>query len=318
MAFGKYSTTADVICGHDLTGKETIVTGGAGGLGLETARALAGAGARVVLAGRDPAKGEAAAVRLREETGNDLIVFQLLDLGSLESVTAFARRYLATWKPLHILINNAGIMAAPLARTVDSFESQFGINHLGHFALTTGLLPALRAAGAARVASLSSRAHRRSDIDFDDPNYRHRPYDPWEAYGQSKTAVALFAAGLTARHAPDGITCNALEPGTVMTGLTRHISREELVARGWADEDGTAARLPGWKTPQQGAATSIWAAVAPELAGVGGKYLEDCAVAEPWTKDPDPPPGYYLPYALDPNHADRLWNLSEQLFAGRI
>jgi NAD(P)-dependent dehydrogenase (short-subunit alcohol dehydrogenase family) len=216
------------------------------------------------------------------------------------------------------LINNAGIMAAPLARIVDSFESQFGINHLGHFALTTGLLPALRAAGAARVASLSSRAHRRSDIDFDDPNYRHRPYDPWEAYGQSKTAVALFAAGLTARHAPDGITCNALEPGTVMTGLTRHISREELVARGWADEDGTAARLPGWKTPQQGAATSIWAAVAPELAGVGGKYLEDCAVAELWTKDADPPPGYYLPYALDPNHADRLWNLSEQLFAGRI
>jgi len=163
------------------------------------------------------------------------------------------------------------------------------------------------------VVSLSSRSHRRSDIDFDDPNYLHRPYDPWEAYGQSKTATALFAVGLTARHAPDGITCNALEPGEVMTGLFRHISREEVVARGWAKEDGTPARLPGWKTPEQGAATSIWAAVAPELEGVGGKYLEDCAVAEPWTKDGDPPSGTYLPYALDPGHAQRLWDLSQQL-----
>jgi NAD(P)-dependent dehydrogenase (short-subunit alcohol dehydrogenase family) len=313
MSFGKYSTAAEVISGHDLTGKETIVTGGAGGLGLETARALAVAGARVVLAGRDPARGEAAAVRLREATGNDLIVFQPLDLGSLESVTAFARRYVATGQPLHILINNAGIMAAPLARTADGFESQFGINHLGHFALTTALLPALRAAGTARVASLSSRAHRRSDIDFDDPNYRHRPYDPWQAYGQSKTATALFAVDLTARHAPDGITCNALEPGTIMTGLMRHISREELVARGWADQDGTPVQPPGWKNPEQGAATSIWAATAPELDGVGGKYLEDCAVAQPWTKDGDPPSGNYLPYALDPGHAQRLWELSEKL-----
>jgi NAD(P)-dependent dehydrogenase (short-subunit alcohol dehydrogenase family) len=163
MAFGKSSTAMEVISGHDLTGKETIVTGGASGLGVETARALASAGARVVLAGRDPVKGEAAAVRLREETGNDLIVFRPLDLGSLESVTTWARKHVATGKPLHILINNAGIMATPLSRTDDGFESQFGTNHLGHFAFTTGLLPSLRAAGTARVVSLSSRAHRLED-----------------------------------------------------------------------------------------------------------------------------------------------------------
>lgn len=313
MAFGKYSTAAEVISGHDLTGAYTIVTGGPGGLGSETARALASAGAWVVLAGRDPARGEAAAARLREETRNDLIVFRLLDLGSLESVATFAATYVATGNPLHILVNNAGLMATPLARTTDGFESQFGINHLGHFTLTTGLLPALRAAGGARVVALSSRAHRRSDVDFGDPNYLHRAYDPWQAYGQSKTANALFAVGLTARHAPDGITCNAVMPGTIMTGLMRHMAREDLVARGWATEDGTPVQPPGWKTPQQGAATSIWAAVAPELDGVGGKYLEDCAIAEPWTKDTEPPFGYYLPYALDPSRAQRLWELSGKL-----
>lgn len=313
MAFGKYSTAQEVISGHVLGGTETIVTGAAGGLGFETAKALAGAGARVVLAGRDSVKGEAAAAWLREETGNDLVVFWPLDLGSLDSVTVFAGKYLASGKPLHILINNAGVMATPLARTAEGFESQFGINHLGHFALTTGLLPALRAAGTARVVSLTSRGHRRGDIDFDDPNYLRRPYDPWQAYGQSKTATALFAVGLTDRHRTDGVTCNAVMPGTIMTGLMRHMSREEFVARGWAQEDGTPARLPGWKTPEQGAATSVWAAVAPELEGVGGKYLEDCAVAEAWTKDGDPPFGTYLPYALDRDHADRLWNLSEQL-----
>ncbi len=318
MAFGKSSTAMEVISGHDLTGKETIVTGGASGLGVETARALASAGARVVLAGRDPVKGEAAAVRLREETGNDLIVFRPLDLGSLESVTTWACKHVATGKPLHILINNAGIMATPLSRTDDGFESQFGTNHLGHFAFTTGLLPSLRAAGTARVVSLSSRAHRRGDIDFDDPNYLHRPYDPWEAYGQSKTACALFAVGLTARHSHDGITCNAVMPGAIMTGLQRHVPHNELMDMGWSKQDGTPARLPGWKTPEQGAATSIWAAVAPELEGLGGKYLDNCATATPWTKDGDPPNGHYLPYALDPDHAERLWELSEELIAGRV
>jgi len=161
------------------------------------------------------------------------------------------------------------------------------------------------------VVSLSSRAHRRSDINFNDPNYHSRPYDPWEAYGQSKTACALFAVGLTAHYGPDGITCNAVMPGGIMTGLQRHMRREEIIARGWG------VPVPhGWKTPEQGAATSVWAAVAPELDGVGGKYLDDCAIASPWARDDDPPNGHYLPRAMDPVRAERLWTLSERLISG--
>lgn len=306
--FGRDSTALEVIAGHDLTGKETIVTGGASGLGFETARALAAAGARVVLAGRDEVKGELAVKALRAETGNEKVVHRRLDLASLESVTTWARRHSATGRPLHILVLNAGVMASPLTRTVDGYESQFAINHLGHFAFTVALLPSLHLAGTARVVSVSSRAHRRGDIDFADPNYEHRPYDPWQAYGQSKTAGALFAVGLTARYARHGITSNAVSPGGIKTGLQRHLSPRELAAMGW-----DVSAPEGWKTPQQGAATSVWAAVVPELDGIGGKYLEDCAIATPWTHNDAPPPGHYLPYAMDPDHADRLWTLSERL-----
>ncbi|SDH35494.1 SDR family NAD(P)-dependent oxidoreductase [Nonomuraea jiangxiensis] len=309
-AFGQDSTALQVIAGHDLTGKETIVTGGASGLGYETALALATAGARVVLAGRDDAKGEQAVKALRARTGNEKVVHRHLDLASLESVTTWARKHSATGKPLHILVLNAGVMALPLIRTVDGFESHFAVNHLGHFAFTIGLLPSLRAAGAARVVSVSSRAHRRSDVIFEDPNYAHRPYDAWEAYGQSKTANALFAVGLTTRYIGHGITCNAVSPGGIKTGLQRHMSPQEITSRGWG------APVPsGWKTPEQGAATSVWGALAPELDGVGGKYLEDCAVAAPWTQDDNDslPSGHYLPRAVDPDRADRLWTLSERL-----
>jgi NAD(P)-dependent dehydrogenase (short-subunit alcohol dehydrogenase family) len=291
---------------NDLSGKESIVTGGYGGLGYETAKALANAGARVVVAGRDATKGEAAVARLRAATGNDKIVFRPLDLASLESVTTWASRHAATGKPLHILVNNAAVMATPLTRTADGFESQFGVNHLGHFAFTVGLLPCLRAAGHARVVCLTSSAHRRSDIDFDDPNYEHRTYDPWQAYGQSKTANALFTVGFTARYAKDGVTANAVMPGAINTGLQRHLDEEALRERGWLDTS-------GWKTPEQGAATSIWAALAPELDGVSGAYLEDCAIATPWLQDGALPGGHYLPYALDPGNAERLWRLSHKL-----
>jgi NAD(P)-dependent dehydrogenase (short-subunit alcohol dehydrogenase family) len=304
-------TAAEVIAGHDLTGKETIVTGGYGGLGYEIAKALAGAGARVVLAGRDPAKGEAAVGRLRTATGNDKVVFRAVDLASLESVTTWARRHAETGKPLHILVNNAAVMATPLSRTVDGFESQFATNHLGHFAFTVGLLPCLRAAGNARVVSLTSSAHRRSDIDFDDPNYEHRPYDPWQAYGQSKTANALFAVGFAAHHADDGVTVNAVMPGGIRTGLQRHLSDDDLRKRGWTGS------VPGWKTPEQGAATPVWAAVASEVDGVSGKYIEDCAIATAWSRGDSPPPGHYLPYALDPANAERLWELSRKLIGQR-
>jgi len=314
MTFDAHSTADDVLQGRDLTGTEVIVTGGAAGLGAETARALAAAGARVILAARDRTRGEQAAARMRETTGNPDVEFGELHLDSLASVRGFAARYLDTGRPLHILINNAGIMAAPLTRTAEGFESQFGVNHLGHFALTTELLPALRAAGTARVVSLSSRGHRRSDVDFDDPNYEHRSYDAWEAYGQSKTANGLFGVGLTARHRDDGITGNAVMPGMIMTDLMRHVTADQLEARGWVGKDGRPRTdLPGWKDIPRGAATSVWAAVAPELEGRGGLYLDDCAVARPWTAGGDPPTGHYLPYLLDPGHADRLWDLSAKL-----
>jgi NAD(P)-dependent dehydrogenase (short-subunit alcohol dehydrogenase family) len=273
---------------------------------------LATAGARVVLAARDQQRGPAAAAGLREATGNPHVEFRALDLGSLASVRAFAQGFLATGRPLHLLVNNAGIMATPLSRTADGFESQFGINHLGHFALTTDLLPALTADGA-RVVVLSSRAHRRGDVDFDDPNYERRPYDPWQAYGQSKTANGLFAVGLTALCAERGVTANAVMPGAIMTDLQRHIPEQDLRSMGWVDEHGARRDMAGWKTVEQGAATSIWAAVAAELKDVGGLYLDDCAVAKPWTRDEDPPTGTYLPYLLDARNAERLWKLSQAL-----
>jgi NAD(P)-dependent dehydrogenase (short-subunit alcohol dehydrogenase family) len=307
---GRSSTALQVVAGHDLTGMETIVTGGASGLGYETSRALVAAGARVVVAGRDQARGEQAVRALREDTGNGKIVFRPLDLASLESVTTWARRHSGTGKPCHILVLNAGVMAPPLTRTAEGFELQFGVNYLARFVFALGLLPSLRAAGTARVVSVSSSAHRRSDIDFGDPNYLHRPYDPWQAYGQSKTACALLSAGLTARHRDQGITCNAVLPGAIRTGLQRNMSQQEMAARDW-----DVTTPPGWKTPGPGAATTIWAAVASELDGIGGAYLEDCAIARPWTKDEPLPAGHYLPYALDPEHSDRLWHLAEQLTA---
>jgi NAD(P)-dependent dehydrogenase (short-subunit alcohol dehydrogenase family) len=270
-----YATASEVVSGHDLTGMNVIVTGGTSGLGAETVRVLAAAGAHVVAAGRSLGMAE-------------LPASAEFDLASLKSVDAFVGRWN---RPLHLLINNAGVMRTPLGRTADGFEPQFGTNHLGHFALTTGLLPALRDAGGARVVVLSSRGHRRSDVDFDDPNYLHRQYDPWEAYGQSKTANCLFAVGLTRR----GMPANAVATGAIQTSLTRHMPRQELAERGWLDSAGNRANGPGpeWRTVEQGAATTVWAAVAPELEGVGGKYLDNCAIAEPWTGEGEVPFGFY-------------------------
>ncbi|HEV2634405.1 MAG TPA: SDR family NAD(P)-dependent oxidoreductase [Actinocrinis sp.] len=316
MTFDRHSTADEVLQGRDLTGRDVIVTGGAAGLGAETARALAAAGARVLLAGRDDERGRAAADRIRDRTGNPHVEFRTLRLDDLASVRAFAADRLATGRPLHLLINNAGVMANPLTRTADGFESQFGVNHLGHFALTTALLPALLDAGTARVVALSSRGHRRGEVDFDDPNYERRPYDAWQAYGQSKTANGLFAVGLTARHGAEGVTANAVMPGSVMTDLMRHMTPADFADRGWADEDGRPRTdMPGWKTVAQGAATSVWAAVAPELDRRGGLYLDNCAVGRPWTVDGVPPDGYYLPYLLDADRAEQLWELSLKLTA---
>jgi NAD(P)-dependent dehydrogenase (short-subunit alcohol dehydrogenase family) len=307
--FDARSTAREVVNGHNLNGREAIVTGGASGIGVETVRALALAGARVIIATRDAAKGEAVAATLRKETGSAKIEFRSLDLASLQSVKSFVGSFLALRRELHLLINNAGIMAAPLAYTDAGLESQFGTNHIGHFLLTIGLLPALKSAGKARVVSLSSLGHRRSEVHFDDINFRQRPYDPWLAYGQSKTANILFAVGMTQRFSADGISTNAVHPGGIMTGLQKYVSREEQMKMGWIDDAGMLN--PRMKTIEQGAATSIWAAVAPELDNVSGRYLEDCTIAKPWSDDR--PMSGVKSYALDPAKAERLWSVSEEI-----
>ncbi|GGS02032.1 oxidoreductase [Deinococcus sedimenti] len=302
---------ADLVKDIDLKGQTAVVTGGASGLGIETVRALLGAGARVIMPVRDTARGEQVARDLAQATGNSDVHVLHLDLSSLASVRQAAREILALAPQIRMLINNAGVMATPQGQTADGFETQFGTNHLGHFQLTRLLLPALMAAAPARVVSLSSSAHRLSDIHWDDPNFRATPYDPWQAYGQSKTANALFAAELNRRYADQGVTANAVHPGGIMTGLQKHMPEGEAQRRGWIDENG--APHPAFKTPAQGASTSIWAATAPELDGVGGLFLEDLQQSTPLDEtNPNPMFGYKL-HALDADSARRLWTLSEDL-----
>jgi NAD(P)-dependent dehydrogenase (short-subunit alcohol dehydrogenase family) len=304
--FNAESTAAEVIAGIDLTGRRAIVTGGASGIGIETARALASAGAEVTLAVRDLHAGERAAAGITVSTGKKQVLAAPLDLADQASVQAFA----AAWDgPLHILVNNAGIMASPLMRTPQGWEMQFATNHLGHFALATGLHRALAAAGGARVVSVSSSAHHRSPVVFDDIHFEHRPYDPWLAYGQSKTANVLFAVEATKRWASDGITASALMPGGIRTNLQRYVTDEEL------DRLRTAAggATLKWKTPEQGAATSVLVATSPLLDGIGGRYFEDCNEAE--TGNLSARNGV-AEYALDPDAAATLWEVSLKTLAG--
>ncbi len=310
--FGAFTPATDVTQGHDLTGTSAIVTGGASGIGIETARALAEAGAAVTLAVRNRAAGEDAAASINQTAKGAKTTVGALDLSDLASVRAFASAWGAA--PLHILVNNAGVMACPLAYTADDLEMQIGTNHFGHYLLSVLLAPELMAGGEAqgrpaRVVALSSIGHRRSPVNFDDPHFRARPYDKWDSYGQSKTANALFAVGFHQRFKDRGVTANSVMPGGIMTPLQRHLTNEEMVAMGWIDEAGKV--VPDrFKTPEQGASTSVWAAIGPELEGVGGLYLENCAQAGPWTRAA--PYEGVMPYALDPEAADRLWGLSEK------
>ncbi|MEU8223001.1 SDR family NAD(P)-dependent oxidoreductase [Kribbella sp. NPDC048915] len=293
------STAAEVIAGVDLSGRRAVVTGGASGIGVETVRALAGAGADVTLAVRNTATGERVAAEIIESTGNNHVYVARIELADRASVRAFAE----TWDgPLHILVNNAGVMAEPLQRTPEGWEHQFATNHLGHFGLTLGLHGALAAAGDARVVSLSSRAHQRSDVHFDDIHFERRPYDPWLAYGQSKTANVLFAVEAAKRWASDGIVVNAVMPGGIRTPLQRHLSDEEM-----KQFDGYQ-----WKTTEQGASTSVLLAGSPLVAGVTGKYFEDNNEALPYAEGQN---GGVMEYALDPESAARLWDVSEQMLA---
>jgi NAD(P)-dependent dehydrogenase (short-subunit alcohol dehydrogenase family) len=283
------------------------VTGGSGGLGAETARALASKGARVVITARDVAKGEEVAEGIRKSTGNAGVEVEELELGSLASVRAFGDRFLARHDALQILVNNAGVMACPFARTKDGFELQFGTNHLGHFLLTGLVAPALLGGAPARVVSVSSRGHQQSPVVFDDIQFERRPYNKWLAYGQAKTANILFAVELDRRLGPRGVHANAIHPGVIPTGLARHLVPE--------DYELLRKRQPGGqmklKTVESGAATSVYAATAPELEGRGGLYLEDCGVAE--VDDTENAAGGVRSYALDADAARRLWSISEEL-----
>ncbi|MFC7262266.1 SDR family NAD(P)-dependent oxidoreductase [Streptomyces lutosisoli] len=305
--FGAGTTAAEVIDGVDLHGRRAVVTGASSGIGVETARALAAAGADVTLAVRDTDAGARVAARLEKELppASGQLTVGRLDLADRSTIAAFV----AAWQgPLHILVNNAGVMATPtLTRTPDGREWQFGVNHLGHFALAAGLHPALAAADGARIVSVSSIGHLFSPVVFDDLDYHFRPYDPWTSYGQSKTANALFAVGAAGRWADDGITANALMPGNIAdTSLARHMDMQQVadfIASG-------ELALPPQKTVEQGAATSVLLAASPTVDGITGRYFEDCAQSQPVTERAGAVAGV-APYALDPENAARLWAVSE-------
>ena len=305
-SFGKETTADDVLEGIDLTGKFILVTGASGGIGAETARALAAAGASVTLAARNVSKAEGVAVEIRTSTGNPAVDVLELVLDQPDRVREAAKVYLAGHDKLHLLINNAGVMACPLERTAAGWEMQFATNHLGHFLFTCLLAPILRAAAPARIVNVSSAGHRFSGIVFDDIHYEKRPYDKWEAYGQSKTANVLFSVELDRRLGADGVHAYAIHPGMIMTELARHMSQDDLKELGRRRPAGAKLEV---KSIPAGAATSVYAATAPELEGRGGLYLEDCDVAGQKT------PGSEIgvsEYALDPELARRLWTVSEQ------
>ena len=311
--FHSRSTGAEVLADVDLTGKTVIVTGGYSGIGLETTRALAAAGAHVVVPVRTAEKAEDALAGIDGQVESEP-----LDLSDLSSVRAFTHSMAAQLPQLDILINNAGIMACPLARVGPGWESQFGVNHMGHFALTQGLLPLLRRADHPRVVSLSSTGHKVGGIRWDDIDYNRTPYDKWQAYGQAKTANALFANALSRQLSEDGGRAFAVHPGGIFTPLQRHLPKEEMVALGWLGEDGEPSELAkqGFKTPEQGCSTTLWAATSELLNDKPGVYCEDCDIAEP--TDPASPMARFRgvdDHATNDESAERLWAVSEDMLS---
>ena len=311
---GPATTADDILAGVDLSGRTAIVTGGYSGLGTETTRVLRNAGARVIVPARDLAKA-------RENLKGLDVEILPMDLADPASIDAFARDFLAREEPLHMLVNSAGVMACPLERDARGYERQFATNHLGHFQLTVRLWPALVRANGARVVALSSRGHRFSAVDFDDPHFERRAYDQWVAYGQSKTANSLFALGVDARGQAQGIRAFAVHPGAIITDLVRHLDEETLRGFGALDEQGrpVADLAKGLKSVPQGAATSVWTAASPQLDGMGGVYCEDSDISPVLPADSVAEAGR-IPqevgvrqWAIDPDAAERLWTLSERL-----
>ena len=306
--YGPTTTAAEIVANVDLRGRRAVVTGASSGIGVETARALASTGAEVTLAVRNVEAGRKVADGIAA-TLPDAAPVQVgqLDLADPASVAGFVRAWSG---PLHILVNNAGVMALPkLTRTAAGYEMQFATNHLGHFALTSGLHRWLAAADGARVVAVSSIGHLFGPVVFDDLHYRFRPYDQWTSYGQSKSAIVLFAVAAAQRWAGVGIVVNALMPGNIAsTALARHMGPDDLANFGKE----TDLTLPPVKTIEQGAATSVLLAASPEVEGVTGRYYEDCAEA-PVVQEREGHTGGVAPYVLDPDNADRLWQISEQL-----
>ena len=309
--FHAKSEPDEILAGIDLTGKTAIVTGGYSGIGLETTRALAAAGATVIVPVRDPAKAEENLLSIEGDISS-----ARMDLADLDSVRTFASSVYDSIDALDLLINNAGIMACPLARVGPGWESQFGVNHMGHFALTRALLPLLEKAQAPRVVALSSIAHRRGGILWDDIQFEHSDYQKWIAYAQAKSANALFANGLNRRMQGFGGRAFSVHPGGIFTPLQRHLPMEEQVEMGWLNPDGTIppAVAEIFKTPSQGCTTTLWTATSPLLDAMPGVYCEDCDVAQ--LAGPDSPPFQHCaPHIADDADAERLWEISETLLA---
>ena len=309
--FGAKSEPGEVLADIDLTGKVAVVTGGYSGIGLETTRALVNAGARVYVPVRDPAKAQANLAEFGEA-----VVTGQMDLGDLDSVRRYAAEVAAAEPKIDLLLNNAGIMACPETRLGNNWEAQFATNHLGHFVLTTELLPNLLAAESPRVVCLSSIAHRRSDIIWDDVHFQNNPYEKWTAYAQSKTANALFALGLDMKYRDQGLRAFSVHPGGILTPLQRHLPNEEMQALGWTDADGNLSEQAKamFKSPSQGCTTTLWAATSPALNDKGGLYCEDCDVANLATADSM---RYFdvEPWATDEEGAIRLWDMTEAMLA---
>jgi NAD(P)-dependent dehydrogenase (short-subunit alcohol dehydrogenase family) len=307
MTFTSESTTDDVLAGRDLTGQWVLVTGASAGLGQETARAVAAHGANVIMAVRDVEKGERAAEPVRAAAAEHAATVEVraLDLASLASVRAFTDDVAAAHDRLDVIVANAGVMATPVGRTADGFETQFGTNHLGHFVLVNRLRPLL--GRPARIVNLSSAGHRFSPVVLDDVNFERTPYDAWQAYGRSKTANILFAVELDRRGRNAGQRACAVHPGTVVTELGRHLTEETLGALAAA----RAGQETVWKSPAVGAATSVWCGFVAGADEIGGRYCEDCHVAEP--TDDGARSGGVRAYALDPDSARALWSRSEAL-----
>ena len=312
--FDATSTADDVLAGIDLKGKRYLVTGVSSGIGRETARALVARGATVIGTVKDSAGAEAGLGQVREAAthGGGRLTLVALDLASLQSVRTCADRLLADGLPFDAVIANAGVMATPFGKTVDGFETQFAINYLGHFALVDRLTPLL--AQGSRLVALSSQAHRVADVDLLDPHFAHQDYEPFVAYGRSKTAITLFAAEFDRRHRAQGIRAASVMPGNSLTDLPRNFTPEQLqglfatVGKARAD----AGLPPGQlKDIGQAAATSVWAAVVADADAIGGRYLEDCAIA-PVNDTPNPFADGVRSYALDPVKAGQLWTQSEE------